>query len=277
MITIDSSIIDFYTQSSEETRLQSGLGPLEFLRNKELIARYLGAKPLDIADVGGGTGHYADWLSSLGHKVTLIDPVEKHIQKAKNRAKRSNTYFSVRLGEARSLPLETSSMDLVILHGPLYHLLTDVERIAALKEAGRVLKVGGIVLGFAITHSAFTIAALQNGMIHNSDIFDMCQEELLTGIHNPPSAFPGILAQAYFHKPTDLSIEFKRAGFQTKGIFAVEGIAWLDVKFFESWAIPEKRQRLMQLIKLIETDTNLFSLSPHLMVVAEVDYGDYLC
>jgi len=24
-------------------------------------------------------------------------------------------------------------------------------------------------------------------------------------------------------------------------------------------------------------DINLFSLSPHLMVVAEVDYGEYLC
>ena len=277
MIKIDSSIIDFYTQSSEETRLQTGLGPLEFLRNKELISRYLSLKPLHIADVGGGTGHYAHWLSSLGHHVTMIDPVEKHIQQATKRAKRSNPGFYVKLGEAQALPLETSSIDVVILHGPLYHLLTESERLSALKEAERVLKLGGVILGFAITHAAFTLAALQNGMIHHNSIFDMCQEELGTGIHNPPSDFPGILAQAYFHKPADLSFEFEQAGFQTKGIFAVEGIAWLDAKFFESWSTPIKKQRLLQLTRLIETDLNLICFSPHMMIVAEVDHGDYLC
>ena len=57
MNLIDSEITDFYNQSSEESRLTVGLGPLEFERNKDLISRYLPDGKGVIADVGGGTGH----------------------------------------------------------------------------------------------------------------------------------------------------------------------------------------------------------------------------
>lgn len=142
---IDSEISDFYTQSSEDSRLKLGLGPLEFERNKDLISRYLPSSGGVIADIGGGTGHYAQWLTTLGHKVILVDPVPKHIQQAEKRAKNSKNSFRCILGEARQLPLDNHSADVVILHGPLYHLQDQGERIAALKEARRILKIGGIV------------------------------------------------------------------------------------------------------------------------------------
>lgn len=269
---IEISIQDFYTKSSEETRLQSGLGPFEFLRNKELISRHLPESQTIIADIGGGTGHYASWLAALGHQVILIDPVEKHIQQANKRAQKSKRSFHCIQGEARRLPIASNSVDIVILHGPLYHLQERQERIAALKEAGRILKIGGIVIGFSITHAAFTLAALQNGMIHQPEVFNMCQHQLSSGNHYPPAEFPGMLAQAYFHKPVELSVEFEMAGFKSCGITAVEGIAWLDAKFFEAWAMPDKRERLLKLTRLIETDPDLLSLSPHIMIVAEIDH-----
>lgn len=268
---IEISIQDFYTQSSEETRLQSGLGPFEFLRNKELISRHLPAIPAVIADIGGGTGHYASWLVGLGHQVILVDPIEKHIQQALKRAQKSKRSFRCIQGEARKLPIESNSVDIVILHGPLYHLQEQQERIAAIKEAGRILKIGGTVIGFAITHAAFTLAALQNGMIHQPEVFNMCQQQLSSGNHYPPAEFPGMLAQAYFHKPAELSMEFEMAGFKPCGITAVEGIAWLDAKFFEGWAMPDKRERLLNLTALIESDPDLLCLSPHIMIVAEID------
>ncbi|RQO71686.1 SAM-dependent methyltransferase [Pedobacter sp. KBW06] len=270
---IEISIQDFYTQSSEETRLQSGLGPFEFLRNKDLISRHLPKIQATIADIGGGTGHYASWLSALGHQVILVDPIEKHLQQAQKRAQKSKRSFRCIHGEARRLPIESNSVDVVILHGPLYHLQEQQERIAALKEAGRILRPGGIVIGFAITHAAFTLAALQNGIIHQPEVFNMCQQQLSSGNHHPPAEFPGMLAQAYFHKPAALSMEFEKAGFKSSGITAVEGIAWLDNNFFEAWAMPEKRERLLKLTQLIESDPDLLSLSPHIMIVAEIDYG----
>ena len=50
---ISAEIENFYTQTSEEARLQLGLGPLEFERNKDLIQRYLPASKGVILDVGG--------------------------------------------------------------------------------------------------------------------------------------------------------------------------------------------------------------------------------
>lgn len=271
MNSIDSSIDDFYAQSAEESRLKMGLGPLEFERNKDLIRRYLPLSNSVIVDIGGGPGHYSKWLANLGHQVFLIDPVIKHIQQAEQRSRKSRHPFKVIHGEARKLPLADHCADVVILHGPLYHLQDEAERITAIKEARRILRIGGIVLGFAITYSAFTLAALQNGLIHNSDIFSMCKEELSSSCHYPPGSFPGMLAQAYFHRPSALISEFESVGFKPVVLLAVEGIAWLDRKYFESWSSAEQRSRLLELIKLTEKDAELLCVSPHIMIAAEIE------
>src|ERR1700743_741858 len=200
---INPEIEDFYAQTSEEGRLELGLGPLEFERNKEIISRYLPKKGI-VIDVGGGPGVYSEWLAGLGHEVYLIDPVEKHIKQANKRSAKAKKSFKTLMGEAQKREFADNFADVVILHGPLYHLQTKAERIKAITEAKRVSKPNGIVLGFAINHSASTIAALLNGFIHSSEIFDMCKAELTTGIHTPPANMPGILPNAYFPRPAEL-------------------------------------------------------------------------
>jgi len=272
MASLNPAVADFYNKSEEDSRLQLGLGPLEFERNKTLIGRYLSAKKkLTIADVGGGPGHYAKWLSAQGHEVILIDPVEKHIKQAKQKAKSSKTTFEALLGEARDLPVKDKSVDLVILHGPLYHLPHLDDRLKALTEAKRILKPGGIALGFAITHSASAVAALLGGMIYKPEIWEMCLNELTTGNHEPPSAMPGMLAQGFFHKPSVLLEEFRAAGFTPQRTFAVEGMAWLDGSFFVNWVDQKKRERMLELITLTESDPELLCFSPHIMVAAGIE------
>jgi SAM-dependent methyltransferase len=269
MHLIDSSIEAFYAQAQEETRLTTGLGPLEFERNKILISRYLRQRS-NITDVGGGPGHYAQWLSRLGHSVTLIDPVPKHIQQAEKRSKRTGVTFQSLLAEARHLPLPDGSQHLVILHGPLYHLQERSDRIAALREARRVLRRDGIILGFAINHTASLVAALQAGLIYHPEIFRMCKAELVSGIHQPPAGLPGMLPTAYYHRPSLLVEEFKEAGFDPLQITPVEGVAWMDGSFFSNWADPDKRKRLLELLELTEKDQDLLCFSPHIMLAANV-------
>jgi hypothetical protein len=134
------------------------------------------------------------------------------------------------------------------------------------------LKTGGTVIGFAITYAASTLAALQNGMLHHPDIYQMCRQELQNGEHEPPAAFPGMLAQAFFHRPSQLIREFEEAGFIKSGLYAVEGLAWLDATYFESWANPGKLQRLLELVEATESDAELLCLSPHIMLAAEINY-----
>jgi ubiquinone/menaquinone biosynthesis C-methylase UbiE len=263
---VSSEIERFYAGAAEDKRLTYGLGPLEFERNKELISRFVPQSPSFIIDVGGGPGMYAEWLSDMGHQVHLIDPVNKHIQQAKKRAAKLKNPFKADLGEARALDLADDAADVVIEHGPLYHLQQRTDRINALKEAYRVLKPGGVMLGFAINHSVSTLTGLLNGMIHDEQFYAMCMDELKTGLHNPPAAWPGILPEAFFHKPAELLSEVEEAGFTDLQLFAVEGMIWLDAKYFESRSDAAKKEKMMNLLKATEQIPELLCFSPHIMI-----------
>ncbi|HZY36491.1 MAG TPA: class I SAM-dependent methyltransferase [Mucilaginibacter sp.] len=263
---VSDEIERFYASAAEEKRLTYGLGPLEFERNKELIGRFLPVEASFIIDVGGGPGIYAEWLAGLGHAVHLIDPVAKHIQQAQKRAAKLKKDLKAVLGEARSLDYPDGVADVVIEHGPLYHLQQRADRIKALKEAYRVLKPGGVMLGFAINHSVSTLTGLLNGMIHDELFYTMCLDELKTGLHNPPAAWPGILPEAFFHRPNELLTEVEEVGFADLKLFAVEGMIWLDAKYFESRSNPEKREKMMNLLKATEQSIELLCFSPHMMV-----------
>jgi ubiquinone/menaquinone biosynthesis C-methylase UbiE len=263
---VSSEIERFYAGAAEDKRLTYGLGPLEFERNKELISRFVPQSPSFIIDVGGGPGMYAEWLSDMGHQVHLIDPVNKHIQQAKKRAAKLKNPFKADLGEARALDLADDAADVVIEHGPLYHLQQRTDRINALKEAYRVLKPGGVMLGFAINHSVSTLTGLLNGMIHDEQFYAMCMDELKTGLHNPPAAWPGFLPEAFFHKPAELLSEVEEAGFTDLQLFAVEGMIWLDAKYFESRSDAAKKEKMMNLLKATEQIPELLCFSPHIMI-----------
>jgi ubiquinone/menaquinone biosynthesis C-methylase UbiE len=263
---INPEIDNFYAQTSEENRLELGLGPLELERNKDLIVRYLLKKKGVVIDVGGGPGIYSEWLAAMGHEVYLVDPVEKHIKQANKRSAKAKKPFKSILGESRKLEFPDNFADVVILHGPLYHLQLKEDRIKSIAEAKRVLKPNGIALGFAINHSASSIAGLLNGFIHHLALYEMCKEELTTGLHNPPENMPGILPSAYYHRPLQLKSEFEEAGLTYIDTYAVEGMIWLDKNYFETRGDAKKKDAMMELLKLTENDQALLSLSPHMMI-----------
>ncbi|MBM1106917.1 class I SAM-dependent methyltransferase [Aurantibacter crassamenti] len=259
----------FYTNASEETRLNKGMGLYEFERIKKLIDKYITSPNLTLIDVGGGTGKYSEWLAKKGHNVHMVEPVEKHVLIAQNRANTLRNKFTVHLGEAKTLNFPDNFADVVILHGPLYHLQKKEDRAAAIGEAKRVLKKDGIILGFAINYSATTLVGLLNGLIHKPSFFEMCKEELNTGIHNPPHNFPWLLAEAYYHRPDELKTEFVEQNLTFINTYAVEGMAWLDKNYFTNMLNDKKKKTLLELVQITENDSSLLSFSPHMMIAAK--------
>ena len=266
---ISKELEAFYNKASEETRLEKGMGIFEFERIKDLIQQHITKPNLTIIDVGGGTGKYSEWLAEKGHQVHLIEPVQKHIKLAQKRAKTLKIPFSVTIGKAQELPYNNGSADLVILHGPLYHLQKKEDRISAILEAKRVLKKGGIILGFAINATASTVVGLMNGMIHANSFFEMCKEELTSGIHNAPKDFPFLLADAFYHKPEGLKAEFLEQNLEFINLFAVEGMIWLDNEYFANMLDKKKSKTLRALQKLTENDEYLLPFSPHMMIAVK--------
>ncbi len=266
---ISRNIEAFYNKASEETRLDKGMGIFEFERIKSLIEKYIPSSSSKIIDIGGGTGKYSEWLANKGHQVHLVEPVYKHIKIARNRADKLKNKFSVHLGESRRLNFQNDFADLIILHGPLYHLQKKEDRELAIKEAKRVLKNNGIILGFAINYTASTLAGLLNGLIHKKTFFEMCVEELTTGIHNPPDDFPWLLAEAYYHRPEQLKEEFIKQELTCLNTYAVEGMAWLDKDYFANMLNEDKKKRLLALLQVTENDRYLLPFSPHMMIAVK--------
>ena len=144
-------MFSYYESYDEEGRLARASGALEFARVQELIGRFLAPPPRVVLDVGGGPGRYACWLAASGYEVHLLDPVPRHVEqgRAASAAQPEHPLASVTEGDARALPYEAESADAVLLMGPLYHLPERAQRLAALGEAHRVLKPGGILVALA--------------------------------------------------------------------------------------------------------------------------------
>lgn len=132
----------YYNKFNEEKRLNSRHGQVEFQVSMNYIHRYL--KPGNkILDVGAATGRYSIPLFEEGYDVTAVEPVQHNL----GRLKAKKPELPAFKGDARKLKrFKDESFDLVLLFGPMYHLIDDADKITALKEAERVVKKGGYVL-----------------------------------------------------------------------------------------------------------------------------------
>ena len=266
---ISRDIEIFYNNASEETRLEKGMGIYEFERIKLLIEKYIPSVNSRIIDVGGGTGKYSEWLARKGHQVHLVEPVAKHLRIAQNRANKLKNKYTVHMGESRKLDFPNNFADLIILHGPLYHLQKREDRDLAISEAKRVLKNNGIILGFAINYTASTVVGLLNGLLHKKSFFEMCKSELTSGTHNPSDDFPWLLAEGYYHKPEQLKEEFINQELSYLNTYAVEGMAWLDKNYFANMLDNTKKSTLTELIEITQNDSYLLAFSPHMMIAVQ--------
>ncbi len=133
----------YYERGEERDRLAAGRGLLEFTRTTEIVLRRLPAAPALVADIGGGPGRYALWLAGLGYRVEHRDLVPLHVGQLKEDADGLRGLHTA-VGDARDLDLDDASVDAVLLLGPLYHLRGRADRLRALAEARRVVRLLGI-------------------------------------------------------------------------------------------------------------------------------------
>jgi SAM-dependent methyltransferase len=265
-VRIPPEIAAFYDEGTEVGRLSQGLGRLEFARMQEILPRYLPPAPASIADIGGGPGAYAAWLASAGYAVHLVDPMPLHITQAEQASARQPEHpiLSCQLGDARCVPLPDTSVDAVLLHGPLYHLTEAEDRLLTLREASRLLKPGGLLFAVAISAYASTIVGLVNGSVWDQDYLEMIRQEILTGQHRRPANWR-VFTTAYFHQPSALAQEVIDAGLQHLVTLGIQGPGWLAPDFEQGWDEPLKREVLMQIARLVEHEP---AHSPHMLAVA---------
>lgn len=261
-------MIAHYTRAPEDERLRSGWGPLEQARTQEIVLRHLPPPPGRVLDVGGGSGAHGTWLAALGYEVHLVDPVPVHVEHA---LAGSAGLASATVGDARNLRQAAASVDAVLLLGPLYHLTERRDRIAALREARRVLRAGGCLVAAAISRFASLLDGLVRGFLDDPGFAPILDRDLLEGQHRNRTGNLDFFTTAYFHQPEDLRGEIQDAGFAAVQLVAVEGPGWLARDFPERWADPVRRERLLDLVRRVECEPALLGVSSHLLAVAVND------
>ena len=104
-----------------------------------------------VLDVGSGPGRYTLELARRGYRVTLVDLSAENVRFASQRLEEAGlTVDAARQADACNLKfLPSASFDAALLLGPLYHLVKEDDRKAALEELRRVLQPGApAVVGF---------------------------------------------------------------------------------------------------------------------------------
>ena len=262
--------LKYYESGLEAQRLSTGKGRLEKIRTQELLTRYLPPPPAIVMDVGGGPGAYACWLAARGYEVHLVDPVRLHVEQALRASsdQAAHPLASASVGDARHLDRADASADAALLLGPLYHLTERQDRVAALAEARRVVRRGGLVIAVGISRFASLLDGLVQGFLDDPEFAQIVQSDLRNGQHRNPTGHPAYFTAAFFHLPEELEAEMEEAGLRHEETLAVEGPGWLLQNFEECWADPARRARLLEAARATEGEASVLGFSAHLMAVA---------
>jgi SAM-dependent methyltransferase len=259
--------LEHYAQGDEQNRLQSGPGLLEFARTIEILQRHLPTSPARIADIGAGAGPYSVWLAQLGHQVVARDLLPAHVEQLRAAAHDKGLLIDAEVGDARELNLVDSSVDAVLLLGPLYHLITRAARLQCLREAVRIVRPGGIVAATAISRWAVLLDGVLRLRLGEGDptFPALIDQAVGTGVLAPlsPGGFAG-----YVHRPQAFRKEAEDAGLSIVSLESVEGAGAYLPDLEERWKSPAAREAVLDVARRCADVPEMLGIGSHLLLVA---------
>ncbi|WP_022748796.1 class I SAM-dependent methyltransferase [Lachnobacterium bovis] len=166
---------EYYNKFNEDKRLNSRYGRIEYEVSMTYIHKYIDEylkknnmkkEELKILEVGAGTGRYCIPLSEEGYDVHAIELVKHNLGVLKSKG----SSVKAILGNALKLKkYEDNYFDIVLVLGPMYHLLKKEEKIQALNEAKRVSKNGAnIFVSYVMNDYAVLFFGIKEGHLGES-------------------------------------------------------------------------------------------------------------
>jgi SAM-dependent methyltransferase len=171
-------------------------------------------RPATLVDIGTGTGTLA--LAALrrwpGVRAIGVDPARRLLEMAEASAREAGVHerLTAKVGKAAALPLPDASVDAAISSFVLQLLPS---RIAAVREAHRVLRPGGVF--------ACLIWRTDEEPFEPEAVFDDALDELRLDVPAPPAG------GRPWTSPASAAAELRRAGFRS--VRARE--EWLEHRF----------------------------------------------
>lgn len=138
-----------YNQNAEYEweRLNNPYSNVEFKSTLYLIDKYF-PKDGEACDIGARPGRYSIELLKRGFKTTVLDISQEELNIAKKRITELGFKAQKYICEdALNLDvLEEDKYDVVLLMGPMYHILDRENRMNILKQVYRILKKDGVAI-----------------------------------------------------------------------------------------------------------------------------------
>lgn len=179
----EDNLIKYYNKFNEDKRLGRRHGIVEYTTAMKYIEYYLKKfKNPKIMDIGAGSGKYSITLSDMGYDVEAVELIKHNLMTMKSKTSKVKCH----LGNALDLSkFKSNTYDLVLLFGPLYHLISMEDKLKAITEAKRIVKDGGIIM---ISYYMNEYALIKHGFIDNNIINSINNNEIDSNFHITPKA-----------------------------------------------------------------------------------------
>ena len=188
--------------------------------------------------------------------VRLLDVVPAHVEAARAAG------LDAAVGDARDLGVPASSVDVVLLLGPLYHLVDATDRARCLSEARRVLRADGWLAVTAVTRAGLALHQVRTRDDSDPEVAEAVARVIEHG-HDPLDDEPVF----HCHRVDELRDELAAAGFDVERVHGLEGPAWplLDL---DATATDPVAARVLALAEAFDDDPSLVGASAHLLAIA---------
>lgn len=261
---------NYYKSFDEQNRLlSSNSGRLEFETTMEILKKYLPEKAT-VLDLGGGAGAYSFPLAAEGYEVYLADLSEELIGKAKEYGRTQDACpiaYDVR--NATNLgAYKDEQFDVVILLGPLYHLLEESERKQCVSEIRRVLKPGGLVIAGFIPRLSGSIGIVDRYFNHPGQV----NENILQRVFET-GQFSNLLdvgfQEGYYPSVDEIEELFSTYGFDKKLIRSLRGFGYEkeDALYRLEMENPEMFKTAMKLLNDTSEQKAIIEMCGHAIYV----------
>jgi len=265
-------IISYYEVFNEWERLDNPEGKLEFDLCMQIIISNI-PENAEILDLGGGPGRYTIELAKLGNVLHLADLSQSLLDQAKKRIdelKLDNVKSITQVNAINLCNYDDCFFDVVLLFGPLYHLINAHERVSCVKEVHRVLKPGGLVLASFIPHLSGAIGVVGRMLITPDQVSEKTLKRVFCeGIFNN-DANRGF-QEGYFPTSGETVSLFNESGFSKILLRSIRG--WgsgIEEQIFKLKSEkPEMYETVIDLINKTADNPSIIEMCSHAIYIGQ--------
>lgn len=266
MIDDVSDITAYYNNDPELERSRLDRHQLEYDLTWRYLNQYLPSHG-SILEIGAATGRYTLGLARRGYNVTAVDLSAGNLEVCRRSLVEAGLERQVRLvqADARDLRMVTEKdFDAVLLMGPLYHLIEEVDRKTALKEATDRLRKGRLLFSAFISR----FGVLGDLMKKLPDWIENVQEvrSLLQNGRGPEDAPRNGGFRGYFARVAEIAPLHEASGLEPLALVGVDPAISADDESYNRLQ-GEQRRLWLDLLYEISAEKSIVGASRHLLYI----------